>query len=207
MHHERQGRRAGRLAHHRGPRRHGTARPLPRLDAARRHGRGRRGHPAAVRRGSVRSGGAGGQRPPAPPACRTPARSGRSHRRVARHRLVVPPHHGGRAHARWRARHAVCRQGHENGTARTQGQSADHPQRHQYPRRGIRSSGKGRVRRGRQDPRNQRLHPAAPRGHHPAHAHPQFPERQARMGRRPAVLASRRRRKRPHQRGRHFHRR
>ena len=121
--------------------------------------------------------------------------------------LVVPPHHGGRAHARWRARHAVCRQGHENGTARTQGQSADHPQRHQYPRRGLRSSGKGRVRRGRQDPRNQRLHPAAPRGHHPAHAHPQFPERQARMGRRPAVLASRRRRKRPHQRGRHFHRR
>ena len=58
-----------------------------------------------------------------------------------------------------------------------------------------------------QDPRNQRLHPAAPRGHHPAHAHPQFPERQARMGRRPAVLASRRRRKRPYQRGRHFHRR
>ena len=40
-----------------------------------------------------------------------------------------------------------------------------------------------------------------------AHAHPQFPERQARMGRRPAVLASRRRRKRPYQRGRHFHRR
>lgn len=56
-----------------------------------------------------------------------PARSGRAHRSVARHRLVVPPHHGGRPHARWRARHAVCRQGHENGPARAQGQGADHP--------------------------------------------------------------------------------
>ncbi len=87
LHPERQGRKPFRLLHRGRARRHGAPRPLPRLDASRRHGRGRRGHPPALRRHArrrqERPGGAGGQRPPAPPAGRAPARRGRAHRRVA----------------------------------------------------------------------------------------------------------------------------
>ena len=105
-----------------------------------------------------------------------PGTSGRAHRsRGSTHRLVVPPHHGGRAHARWRARHAVCRQGYENGTA-------------SYSKGKVRSSATSpisapwapivwkrcRVRRGRQDPRNQRLPLFARHEGIIPRAHPQF---------------------------------
>ena len=55
---------------------------------------------------------------PAAPARRAPPRRGRQHRRVARHRVLVPPHPVRRAHARGRARRRLRRQGHEDGPAR-----------------------------------------------------------------------------------------
>ena len=106
-----------RPVHHRRYRRNGTPSPLSGLDAARRHGRGRRGHPAAVRRGSVRSGGAGGQRPPAPTARLPSLPSRRPDHWPARHWLNGPEAIGPALPARRPVGPSISRQGTEHGMA------------------------------------------------------------------------------------------